>query len=112
MSVGPTPNKRLRSNLVRASAPTSPITTPAIVNTIPCLSTQRRIALRLAPNATRMPISRVLWVTEYAITYETTVVQTVSIMEFQNGIVIHETQYFSEPFDPPTWRAQWVEKGN
>ncbi len=39
-----------------------------------------------------------LWVTEYVINYKTTVVQTVSIMEFQNGKVIHETQYFAEPF--------------
>ena len=40
-----------------------------------------------------------LWVTEYVINYLTTVVQTVSIMEFQNGKVIHETQYFAEPFE-------------
>jgi len=30
-------------------------------------------------------------------------------MEFQNGRVIHETQYFAEPFEPPAWRSQWVE---
>ena len=35
-----------------------------------------------------------LWITEYVINYTNTVVQTVSIMEFQNGRVIHETQYF------------------
>ncbi|HEV3235747.1 MAG TPA: hypothetical protein VGZ25_02090 [Gemmataceae bacterium] len=52
-----------------------------------------------------------LWVTEYVINYGTTVVQTVSIMEFQNGKVIHETQYFAEPFEAPAWRSQWVEKG-
>jgi hypothetical protein len=23
---------------------------------------------------------------------------------------VHETQYFAEPFDPPGWRAQWVEQ--
>ena len=45
-----------------------------------------------------------LWITEYVIKYETTVVQTVSIMEFQNGRVVHETQYFAEPFEAPTWR--------
>src|SRR5271156_568988 len=39
-----------------------------------------------------------LWVTEYAINYGTTAFQTISIMEFQNGRVIHETQYFAEPF--------------
>jgi hypothetical protein len=52
-----------------------------------------------------------LWVTEYAINYATSVVQTVSIMEFQNGKVIHETQYFAEPFEASAWRSQWVEKG-
>ena len=34
-----------------------------------------------------------------------------SIMEFQNGSVIRETQYFCEPFEAPAWRSQWVEKG-
>jgi hypothetical protein len=52
-----------------------------------------------------------LWVTEYVIKYKTTVVQTVSIMEFRNGKVIHETQYFCESFEAPAWRSQWVEKG-
>lgn len=49
-----------------------------------------------------------LWVTEYVITYDKRPVQTVSIMEFLNDKVMHETQYFAEPFEPPTWRAQWV----
>jgi hypothetical protein len=35
--------------------------------------------------------------------------QTVSIMQFRNGKVIHETQYFAEPFAAPTWRSVWVE---
>jgi hypothetical protein len=52
-----------------------------------------------------------LWITEYVINYLTRVVQTVSIMEFQNGKVIHEVQYFAEPFEAPVWRSQWVEKG-
>src|SRR3954467_6512984 len=30
-----------------------------------------------------------LWVTEYAINYGATIVQTISIMEFQDGRVIH-----------------------
>ncbi len=51
-----------------------------------------------------------LWITEYVINYKTAVVQTISIMEFQNGKVIHETQYFAEPFEAPAWRSQWVEK--
>lgn len=50
-----------------------------------------------------------LWVTEYMIAYQGKPFQTVSIMEFQNGKVIHETQYFAEPFPAPAWRQQWVE---
>jgi len=51
-----------------------------------------------------------LWVTEYVIDYDKKPFETVSIMEFQNGKVIHETQYFAEPFAAPAWRAQWVER--
>jgi hypothetical protein len=51
-----------------------------------------------------------LWITEYMIHYQGRgPMFTVSIMEFKNGKVVHETQYFSEPFDPPAWRAQWVD---
>jgi hypothetical protein len=35
---------------------------------------------------------------------------TVSIMEFQDGKVSRETQYFADAFDAPAWRAQWVER--
>jgi hypothetical protein len=51
-----------------------------------------------------------LWVTEYTITYQGRPAYTVSIMEFRNGKVIHETQYFADPFDAPAWRSQWVQK--
>jgi len=51
-----------------------------------------------------------LWVTEYTITYQGRPFYTVSIMEFEDGKVVHETQYFAEPFDAPGWRAQWVEQ--
>jgi hypothetical protein len=50
-----------------------------------------------------------LWITEYMITYQGRPFYTVSIMEFENGKVVHETQYFTEPFDRAEWRAQWVE---
>jgi len=50
-----------------------------------------------------------LWVTEYTILYLGRPSYTVSIMEFKNGKVVHETQYFADPFDPPAWRTQWVE---
>ena len=51
-----------------------------------------------------------LWVTEYAIDYEGQSACTVSIMEFRDGRVSRETQYFADPFDAPAWRAQWVER--
>ena len=50
-----------------------------------------------------------LWITEYTIAYLGRLSYTVSIMEFKNGKVVHETQYFADPFDAPAWRAQWVE---
>ncbi|WP_233869438.1 nuclear transport factor 2 family protein [Paraburkholderia adhaesiva] len=51
-----------------------------------------------------------LWVTEYTITYKNRASYVVSIMEFHNGKVVRETQYFADPFDAPGWRAQWVEQ--
>ncbi len=51
-----------------------------------------------------------LWVTEYLIEYERKRAHTVSIMEFRDGKVSRETQYFADPFDAPAWRAQWVER--
>ena len=44
-----------------------------------------------------------LWITECVIIYDGRPVPTVSIMEFRDGKVIHETQYFAEPFEPPAW---------
>ena len=51
-----------------------------------------------------------LWITEYTITYQGQIAYTVSIMEFRNGKVVHETQYFADPFDAPAWRSQWVQR--
>jgi hypothetical protein len=51
-----------------------------------------------------------LWVTEYVINYQGKPFSTVSIMEFRDGKVVHETQYFAEPFEAPAWRSQWVEQ--
>jgi hypothetical protein len=50
-----------------------------------------------------------LWVSEYVITYQGKPAYTVSIMEFRDGKVAHEVQYFADPFAAPAWRAQWVE---
>jgi hypothetical protein len=40
-----------------------------------------------------------LWITELVITYDGKPYDTVSIMEFRAGHVVHETQYFAEPFE-------------
>jgi len=61
-------------------------------------------------NVRRIVGSGNLWVTEYVITYEGKPFQTVSIMEFKDGKVVHETQYFAEPFPAPADRRQWVEQ--
>jgi ketosteroid isomerase-like protein len=49
-----------------------------------------------------------LWVTEYQINYAGKRAFTVSVMEFRDEKVSHETQYFADPFEAPAWRAQWV----
>jgi SnoaL-like domain len=49
-----------------------------------------------------------IWVTEYTIVYQGRPAYTVSIMEFRGDKVMHETQYFADPFDAPAWRKQWV----
>jgi ketosteroid isomerase-like protein len=50
-----------------------------------------------------------LWVVEYVLFYDGRPVPTVSIMEFRDGKVAHETQYFADPFEAPAWRARWRE---
>jgi ketosteroid isomerase-like protein len=49
-----------------------------------------------------------LWVSEYVINYGGKRAFTVSVMEFRDGKVSHETQYFADPFEAPAWRAQWA----
>jgi ketosteroid isomerase-like protein len=34
----------------------------------------------------------------------------VSILEFRDGKLAKETDYFAQPFQAPQWRAQWVER--
>jgi SnoaL-like domain len=51
-----------------------------------------------------------LWITEVIITYDGRPVNVVAIMEFRDGKVAHETHYYADPFEPPEWRSQWVER--
>jgi hypothetical protein len=51
-----------------------------------------------------------LWVTEATIRYDgARPTNAVFIMEFRDGKVVCETDYFGEPFDPPEYRSAWVE---
>jgi hypothetical protein len=51
-----------------------------------------------------------LWVTETTIRYDGgRPTKAVFIMEFRDGKVVCETDYFGEPFDPPGYRSSWVE---
>ena len=67
------------------------------------------------PNTKRFKVRRMigsgdLWVTEFVLTYDDVPSYVVSIMEFRDGLVAHETQYFSERFDPGPSRAHLVER--
>ena len=67
------------------------------------------------PNQKQFEVRRIvgagdLWITEYILTYDGRPSYTVSIMEFINGKVAHETQYCADPFQPGPSRAQWVEQ--
>ncbi|AWB21170.1 nuclear transport factor 2 family protein [Methylobacterium currus] len=66
------------------------------------------------PNRKHFTVRRItgngdLWITEYVLTYDGRPSYTVSIMEFCDGKVARETQYFGDPFEPGPSRAQWVE---
>jgi ketosteroid isomerase-like protein len=50
-----------------------------------------------------------LWVSEVVITYDGAPSYSISIMELDDDVVTHETQYFADPFDPPPSRAALAE---
>jgi ketosteroid isomerase-like protein len=67
------------------------------------------------PSKKRFTVRRIigggdLWVTELVVTYDGKPSYTVSIMEFRDGKVARETQYFADPFVAPASRARWVER--
>jgi SnoaL-like domain len=69
------------------------------------------------PNKKRFTVRRIigrddLWVTEFVLSYDGKPSYTVSIMEFRDGLVAHETQYFADAFDPAPSRANLVELMN
>ena len=67
------------------------------------------------PNKKRFTVRRILgagdiWVTEFILTYDGQPSYTVSIMEFEDGKVARETQYFGDAFEPGPSRAHLVER--
>ncbi|MBS0269560.1 MAG: nuclear transport factor 2 family protein [Proteobacteria bacterium] len=69
----------------------------------------------LQPNKKKFTVQRIigcgdLWVTEFILTYDGKPTYTVSIMEFRDGQVANETQYFADPFEPGPSRAHLVER--
>jgi ketosteroid isomerase-like protein len=50
-----------------------------------------------------------LVVAEATLDYAGPTYETVFIFEFVDGKIAKETAYWSETFDPPEWRAKWVE---
>ena len=69
----------------------------------------------LQPNDKRFAVRRItgsgdLWVTEFTLTYDGAPSYVVSIMEFRDGLVARETQYFADRFAPGPSRAHLVEQ--
>jgi hypothetical protein len=69
----------------------------------------------LQPNRKRFSVRRMigggdLWITEFTLKYDGIPSYAVSIMEFRDGLVAHETQYFAEAFAPAPSRAHLVER--
>ena len=67
------------------------------------------------PNKKRFAVRKIvgsgeLWITEFILSYDDIPSYAVSIMQFREGLVAHETQYFAEPFDPAPSRAHLVER--
>ncbi len=67
------------------------------------------------PNKKRFTVRRIigsgdLWVTEFVLAYDGIPSYAVSIMEFREGLVANETQYFADRFDPGPSRAHLVER--
>ncbi len=50
-----------------------------------------------------------LWVSECVITYDGVPTYSLSVMEFTDGLVTHETQYFADPFPAAPGRVALAE---
>jgi hypothetical protein len=51
-----------------------------------------------------------LWVIEGVNDYDGDIWHVLVVLELDlEGRFVRDTRYYSRPFDPPAWRAQWVE---
>jgi ketosteroid isomerase-like protein len=69
------------------------------------------------PSNKRFTVRRItgsgdLWVSEFVLSYDGVPSYAVSIMEFRDGGVVHETQYFADRFEPAPSRAHLVERAD
>ena len=48
-----------------------------------------------------------LWISEVLVTIDGLPINTISIMEFRDSKVAHETQYYADQFAPPDWRIKY-----
>jgi len=65
---------------------------------------------RFAVERRRINGSGNLWVTEFVLSFHGMRSYAVSIMEFSEGLVVNETQYFADRADPSLSRAHLVER--
>lgn len=50
------------------------------------------------------------WTVEATGDYGGEIYLVVAIFEFRDGKIIRETRYYPQPFEPPEWRSQWVQR--
>src|SRR5919197_2411560 len=67
------------------------------------------------PNPPTIQLRRVLvrsglWVVEATSDYSGRIYDVVLIVELRDGRIFRETRYYTDPFEAPAWRAQWVER--
>jgi hypothetical protein len=76
----------------------------------------RRLQEHFPDGAPRITVRRLtgsgdVWFGESFIQYrDGKAAHGVARIEFRDGKIYRETRYYAEPFDPPAWRADWVEK--
>ena len=59
-------------------------------------------------SARRIRGSGDFWSVESTIKYPSSTSLVVSLMEFRDGKLARQVDYFADPFPAPAWRSQWV----